>query len=384
MKGALFFLIVLDVLISAAARGQDQPVAIVGATILTGTGQTLEKGTLVFRGGKIESVGAGAVAPEGAATIDGAGLFLTPGFIDAQSEFGIEGDNTDREKALSPGRDVLDRFRAENEPLWLRNGVTATYVFPGDRNLVAGYGAVVKLTGVVVKERAALTASFGEQALDSIDSFEVPTTRQGMVGLLRQTFFSAREDSLVGEGSESIGRVLAKEVPLHAVVNTPDDILTALRFGKEFGVRLVLVSAMGGHEVSAAIAEAEVPVIVYPSIIGIGDGGPYEGFTHTPANAARLHEAGVNVALATFARGGRSVALEGVVAKAHGLPREAALAAMTSKAAAILGVSDRLGTLETGKDADLVLWKGEPVSTWAETQRVIVDGETVFDRSNIN
>jgi imidazolonepropionase-like amidohydrolase len=188
----------------------------------------------------------------------------------------------------------------------------------------------------------------------------------------------------VGEGSESIGRVLAKEVPLHAVVNTPDDILTALRFGKEFGVRLVLVSAMGGHEVSAAIAEAEVPVIVYPSIIGIGDGGPYEGFTHTPANAARLHEAGVNVALATFARGGRSVALEGVVAKAHGLPREAALAAMTSKAAAILGVSDRLGTLETGKDADLVLWKGEPVSTWAETQRVIVDGETVFDRSNIN
>jgi hypothetical protein len=147
-----------------------------------------------------------------------------------------------------------------------------------------------------------------------------------MIGLLRQTFIRAREDTLVAEGGASIGRVLAREIPLHAIVNTPDDILTALRLGKEFDVRLVLVSAMGGHEVGAAIAAAQVPVIVYPSIIGIGDGGPYEGFAHTPANAAKLHEAGVTIALATFARGGRSVALEGVVAKAHGLPTEAALA----------------------------------------------------------
>ncbi len=145
-------------------------------------------------------------------------------------------------------------------------------------------------------------------------------------------------------------------------------------------MRLVLVSAMGGHEVASAIAAASVPVVVYPSIIGIGDGGPYEGFAHTPANAARLHEAGVTLALATFARGGRSVALEGVVAKAHGLPKETALAAVTRNAAAILGVDDRVGTLEAGKDADLVLWKGEPLSTWSQTERVIVDGVTVFER----
>jgi imidazolonepropionase-like amidohydrolase len=377
MRRAVFCL----ALLAGAADAQDRPVAIVGATILTGKGERLENGTLVFRGEKIESVGAGSAAPEGASTIDGAGLFLTPGLIDAYSEFGIQGDNTDRENALSPGRDVLQRFEAQSSPLWLRNGVTATYVSPGAGNLLAGYGAVVKLTGAVVEERAALEASFGERALEAIDSFEVPTTRQGMIGLLRQTFIRAREDTLVGEGGESIGRVLAKEIPLHAIVNTPDDILTALRLGKEFDVKLVLVSAMGGHEVGAAIAAAQVPVIVYPSIIGIGDGGPYEGFAHTPANAAKLHEAGVAIALATFARGGRSVALEGVVAKAHGLPKDVALAAMTSSAASILGVGDRLGTLEPGKDADLVLWNGEPPGTWAEAQRVIVDGATVFDRS---
>ncbi len=367
------------VLLAASAYSQDRSVAIVGATILIGTGERLPNGTLVFRDGKIESVAAGASAPDGASTIDGAGLFLTPGLIDAHSEFGIEGDNSDRENLLAPGRDVLARFQAEKEPLWLRSGVTATYVSPGGQNLLAGYGAVVKLTGAVVRERAALTASFGERALEAIDSFEVPTTRQGMVGLLRQTFVRAREDALT-EGGEAIGRVLAKEIPLHALVNTPDDILTALRFGKEFDIRLVLVSAMGGHEVAPEIAAASVPVIAFPSIIGIGDGGPYEGFAHTPANAARLHEAGVTVALATFARGGRSVALEGVMAKAHGLPAAAALAAVTRNAAVILGVDGRLGMLEPGKDADLVLWKGEPLSTWAETRRVIVDGVTVFER----
>jgi len=364
-------------LLPGSAFAQEQAVAIVGATILTGTGETLENGTLVFRGGNIESVAAGGAAPEGASTIDGNGLFLTPGFIDAYSEFGIEGDNSDRTNLLAPGRDVLVTFKPEDDSLWLRSGVTATYVSPGGRNLLGGYGAVVKLTGAVVRERAALAASFGETALDA---FEVPTTRQGMIGLLRQTFSRAREDTLVGDRGEAIRRVLAKEIPLHALVNTPDDILTAIRFAKEFDIRLVLVSAIGGHEVRSHIAAASVPVIAGPSIIGIGDGGPYEGFAHSPANAARLHEAGVLVALSTFARGGRSVALEGVMAKAHGLPMEAALAAVTRDAAAILGVDERLGTLEAGKDADLVLWKGQPLSTWAQTRRVIVDGVTVFER----
>lgn len=364
-------------LLPSAASAQEQAVAIVGATILTGTGETLENGTLVFRGGRIESIAAGAAAPEGASSIDGKGLFLTPGLIDAYSEFGIEGDNSDRENVLAPGRDVLVTFKPETDALWLRSGVTATYVSPGGRNLLGGYGAVVKLTGAVVRKRAALAASFGETALDA---FEAPTTRQGMIGLLRQTFIRAREDALVGDGGEAIGAVLAKEIPLHALVNTPDDILTAIRFAKEFDVRLVLVSAMGGHQVASHIAAASVPVIVAPSIIGIGDGGPYEGFAHTPANAARLREAGVTVALATFARRGRSVALEGVMAKSHGLPMEAALAAVTGDAASILGVGDRVGTLAAGKDADLVLWKGEPLSTWAQTQRVIVEGITVFQR----
>jgi imidazolonepropionase-like amidohydrolase len=309
--------------------------------------------------------------------IDAAGLYATPGFIDAYSRFGIQGENWDRERLLAAGTNVLERFEPESDSPWLKSGVTSTYVAPGGQNLLGGYGAVVKLTGAVVRERAALATSFGETALNA---FEAPTTRQGMVGLLRQTFIRAQEDATAQEAQEPVSRVLAKEIPLHVLVNTPDDIVTALRFAKEFDLRLVLVSAMAGHQVASHIAKASVPVIVAPSIIGIGDGGPYEGFGHTPANAARLHEAGVAVALATFGSSGRSVALEGVVAKAHGLPWKEALAAVTQRAAVILGVSDRIGTLEPGKDADLVLWKGEPLTTWAVAQRVIVDGVTRFER----
>jgi imidazolonepropionase-like amidohydrolase len=378
MKRVLLSLALLPA--AAPSSAQEQAVAVVGATILTGRGEIVENGTLVFRGGKIESISAASPASEGASTIDGSGLFLTPGLIDAYSGFGIRGDDWDRENLLAPGRDVLSSFEPQNDPLWLRSGVTSTYVAPGGENLLGGYGAVVKLTGALVRKRAALAASFGESAVDAFDTFDVPTTRQGMIGLLRQTFLRAREDSLLGEGGEAVAAVLAKEIPLHALVNTPDDILTAVRFAKEFDLRLVLVSAMGGHRVAAHIAAAAVPVIVAPSIIGIGDGGPYEGFAHTPANAARLRDAGVTVALATFSRGGRSVALEAVMAKAHGLSMEAAFAAVTRDAAVILEVGDRIGTLEVGKDADLVLWKGRPLTTWAQTQRVIVDGVTRFQR----
>ncbi|MGH9322223.1 MAG: hypothetical protein ACRD3V_20360, partial [Vicinamibacteria bacterium] len=329
------FVLVLA-LIPSYALAQPQSVAIVGAAILTGTGDTIENGVLVFKDGKIVSVGAADGAPPAEASIiEGEGLYLTPGLIDAHSQYGIQGSSWDPANLAVPGRDVLEPFKPEEKPLWLRSGVTTTFISPGGQNLLGGYGAVVKLTGALVRERAALVASFGETALDA---FEAPTTRQGMIAILRQTFIRGREDALVDEGGKAIGLALSKEIPLHVIANTPDDILTALRFSREFDLRLVLVSAMGGHQVASQIAAASVPVIVGPSIIGIGDGGPFEGFPHTPANAARLAEAGVSIALSTFARRGRSVALEGVMAKAHGLPPESALRAVTSDAAAILGV----------------------------------------------
>jgi imidazolonepropionase-like amidohydrolase len=149
---------------------------------------------------------------------------------------------------------------------------------------------------------------------------------------------------------------------------------------KEFKLRIVIDSGAGAHKVARLLAEAQVPVVIGPSIMSLGSGGPLEMFAHTPENAGRLHMAGVKVALSTNSRWGRSVLLEGVVAKSHGLPEDAALRAVTLNSAEILGVAGRLGSIEAGKDADIVIWKGHPLSTWGETKVVIVDGKIVYER----
>ena len=379
MKNQMLTLVLALVLIPFcwAAHTQDTPVAIRGATILTGAGDVIEAGTLVFVGGKIVALGADVSPPDGADVIEAEGLYATPGFIDAYSHVGLGFSSIwHRESLMAASRRIADSLDNPGDSNWLRSGVTTTYVSPGGQNLVGGLGVIIKLTGSIVRDTAAVSASFGETALNA---FEAPTTRQGMIAILRQTLIRAQEDALEGEDGRTFAQVLTGELPFRVLANTPDDILTALRLAEEFDLNLVLDSAAGGHEVAEAIAAADVPVVVGPTIIG--GTGPYERFAHTPANAASLHRSGVRIALSTGGLGtGRSVVMEAVVAKAHGLPEEAALAAVTSDAASILGIGDRLGTLAVGMDADIVLWEGRPISTWTETRRVIVSGETVFER----
>ena len=333
-------------------------VAIEGATILTGAGAILDRGTLVFEDGTITAVGRGATVPDDAERIDATGLYLTPGFIDARSTFGLTGRSWDSDRLMTPARQIAGSIEIAEDSGWLRSGVTTTYVSPGGQNLVGGYGAVVKLNGRLVRERAALSVSFGETALEAFDE---PTTRQGMIGLLRQAFIRVQNDAGGGEDERALAQVLAREIPLRVLANTPDDILTALRLAEEFGLTLILDSAAGGHEVADAIAEHGAAVVVGPSILGIGSGGSFETFAHTPANAGKLHDAGVTIALRTFASRGRSVVMEGVMAKAHGLDEGATLRALTLDAAQILGVADEIGSLEAGKAADLVLWENHPL-----------------------
>ncbi|HSF15527.1 MAG TPA: amidohydrolase family protein [Vicinamibacteria bacterium] len=368
----------LAVIVASVCWSQENPVAIRGATILTGSGAVIEAGTVVFAGGKITDLGGEVAPPAGADVIDGKGFYVTPGFIDAYSHFGLGfSTRSDRESLMAASRRIADVLEIPPDSEWLRSGVTTTYVSPSGQNLIGGMGAVVKLTGVILRGEGGVSASFGETALEA---FEAPTTRQGMIGVLRQTLVRAQEDAIEGDEGRVLARMLAGELPVRLLANAPDDILTAIRLAGEFDWKLVLDSAAGAHRVAREIAAAGVSVVVGPSIIGIGDGGSYETFAHTPANAAWLHEAGVRIAFGTASAGGRSVAMEAVVAKAHGLPEEAALRAVTSDAAAILGIDDRVGTLAFGMDADIVLWRNHPISTWAETVRVIVNGETVFER----
>jgi len=371
--------VLASVMVVSQARAQDAPVVIRGGTILTGDGTVIEGGDLVFSGGKIDAVGTDIPAPPGASEIDASGQFVTPGYIDAYSHIGLDGrQRWTRESLMAPSRRLSLSLPPTAESEWLRAGTTTVYVSPGAENLVGGLGTIVKLTGAPLEEDAALSMSYGETALRT---FAAPTTRQGMVGIVRQTLVNAQEDGIAGEDGRVFAQILFESLPTRMHVNTPDDILTALRLAVEFDLELILDAAAGAHVVAGDIASAGVPVVVGPTIVGLGDGGPYEGFAHTPANAAILAESGVAIAFGTGDAGrGRAVAMEALVAKAHGLSANDALVALTAGAATILGVSDRIGTLAPGKDADIVVWSEEPVTTWAETRVVIVDGETVFTR----
>jgi imidazolonepropionase-like amidohydrolase len=323
--------------------------------------------------------------PEGVAWINASGMIVTPGIIDGRCGYGLRG-SADRSRLMTPSRRVMDDFQPRIDSDWLRGGVTCAFISNRPQNLLGGFGAVVKLAGdhPVVRETADPTGSFGEEVLEI---FDAPTTRQALVGRLRQELIRAREVmDRIGDipnppDLEALVQILRREVSLRLYANTPDDIMTALRVAEEFDLELIIESGAGAYMVADALAESGVPVVVGPSIMGLGGGGPYEMFAHTPENAARLFEAGIKIALSTEGwGGGRSVLLEGVVAKSHGLPEAEALRAVTLSAAEILGVDDRLGSIEPGKDADIVIWKHHPLSTWGESQVVIVDGRVVFDR----
>ena len=378
--------------VSPAATGQERLTAVRGGEVHTISQGVIRGGAVVFQGGKIVDVTSGDV-PSDAELIDASGLVVTPGIIDARSGLGVSpSDSWETSGAVTPQLRIFESFTLPANHDWLRAGVTAVYVSPGPQAVIGGLGAVVKLAGrrasQLVREDAGMSASLGEIPKQSFEA-AAPKTRMGAIWLLRQALIDAGEyRAAQGSGREvdlglaALARVLAGELPLRVQANTPDDIMNALRVAEEFGIRAVIDVAVGAHRVASSLAAAGVPVVVGPSMIGAGGGGRYEFASHTEENAARLHEAGVQIALSTDSRGGRSVVVEAIVAKAHGLPEAAALAAITRNAAEILGVSSRLGSLEKGKDADLVLWDRHPLNTWAMTRKVIVDGRVVFDRGD--
>ena len=386
----------LLVAIAAPSPAPAQSVAIVGGEVHVGDGEVVAEATVLIEDGTITAVGAGFEVPAGVEVIPADGMVVSPGLIDAQTFLGSDpstrGALINRVGGLwatvAPHLRAVERFEEDLAPLWLRSGVTAAYLAPDPRFLIGGTGAVVKLSGAadtaIVAEETAVAASFGEAAVgDSPPGREAPTsrtTRQGMIYDLRQTLIRAEEDAIEGDEGRVLGRLLAGELPLRVLANKTDDIETAMRVADEFDLSLVVDQAAAAAAVAARLAEAGVPVVVGPAVIGIGNGGPMELKGHSPATAGLLHTAGVRIALSTFGSRGRSVAMEAIVAWAHGLPREAALAAVTANSAEILGVDDRIGRLAPGLDGDVVIWDAHPIDTYAQTAMVLVDGAVVFRR----
>ena len=418
---------------SAPPRASSGVVAIRGGTVLTMNGAALRGATVLLRGGKIAAVGSNVTIPSEATVVDASGKFVMPGLIDAMTYFGIDAqDLAEASDPITPELRIIDAydptglgFASGAGPLraneLLIGGVTAQYVGPGDATIVSGQGAVVKTAGaglgdIIVKEPAAMDMSVGAGPTKTFRAKNrTPNTHPAVMSLLRQSLIraqeydrgwqsytsradSARSHSVAPKrepGMDALVRVLHRQMPARIQANTVTDIRGAMRLAEEFGFDLIINGGAQAYQMKAELAAKKIPVVLGPISHPFISGEEIPDLKEYPApderNASWLRQAGVPIAIASYSHGlgglaqpitGKWLLIDAALAQGYGLSEDEILRAVTLYPAQILGVANRVGSLEVGKDADVIVLDGPPLSikTWVES--VYVNGELVYQRGN--
>lgn len=395
---------VIVVVLSTPARGDE--LAIRGKVIHTmGPAGRIEDGVVVVRDGKIAAVGPAAATPlpEGIKVMEAA--VVTPGLIDAHSTVGLSGiynqkhdsDQLERSAPIQPELRAVDAYNPQEALVsYVRSfGITTLHTGHAPGELISGQTMIVKTAGrtvadAVVVDSAAVAATLGPWARK--DGTKSPGTRAKMLAMLRGELIKAQEYAAKREKaepdkqpernlrSEALLRVLRGELPLMITCNRAQDIASALRLAEEFKIRIWLDSAAEAYLLTDAILAAKVPVIIHPTMFRAYEETENLSFE----TAATLRKAGISVALQSgyedYVPKTRVVLFEAAIAAANGLTFEQALATITIDAARILGVGDRLGSLEVGKDADVALYDGDPFEYTSHCIGVLINGQVVSDQ----
>lgn len=404
-------LVLAMALLSCPMGLAQETVVIRGGRLVPVSGADIANGVLIIENGKIKSVGASLDTPTGAKIVDAAGQWVLPGLIEAHTTLGAadryESSGTDETSdPAAPQMMILDAINPFNKTIRQARmaGVTSVMVTPGRLNVIGGQPAVVKLRGKTVSQMALLSPagvkmSLGEGPKSTYGNKGVlPSTRMGSAFVIRKALTEAREYVAQWDRHEKkkekdadaeppkrdlkiepLAELLRGRLTAFIECYRVDDIATALRLIDEFELKAVLVGCAEGYRLGDEIAKRNLPVIVSP--LGIGPRRT-ETETLTIENAARLHDAGVSVVIKSddsFGLGSlRELPLAAALAVKGGLAREVALRAITLGAAEVLGVEDRIGSLDPGKDADIVIFDGDPLHYRTRVVRVLIDGETVF------
>lgn len=365
-------------------------------------------GSLLIAGTKIASLGENLMAPEDATVIEADGHWVLPGFIDAHTHVGIgeeiyrvEGDDlNEMTDPVTPELRAIDGINPEDEGFRdaRLGGVTTVFTGPGSGNVIGGTSVVLKTAGKVVdkmilRDPAGLKVAFGENPKGVYgEQKKMPMTRMATAALLRQalvdaqTYQEKREQGKTDPekkperelGLDALVEVLERKIPLRAHAHRADDIMTAIRIAREFQVDLVLDHCTEGHKIAQELAEYGYPAVVGPSLV---NRAKVELKDKTFKTAGVLAKAGVKVAIMTdhSVTPIEHLPLLAALAMKDGLGEEEALKAITINPAEILGVADRVGSLEVGKDADIVIWSAHPLALEAKPLCVLVNGEIVRD-----
>ncbi len=374
--------------------------------IKTMAGPDIENGCiLIDDNGKIAAVGKDIPCPEGATVIDAQDRLVTPGCVDAHCHVGLDNqgmgwegrDYNEIVDPITPQMRAIDSINPLDEafPLGLQGGVTTVCTGPGSANVVGGTFVAMKLAGkrvdkMIVKHPLAMKCAFGENPKRCYGqgSKKAPMTRMGTAALLRELLFKTRrymEDKEAGKNPgfdfklESMIPVLKGELPLKAHAHRHDDILTSIRIAKEFGVKITLDHCTDGALIADELAEEGLPAFVGPTF---GGKSKIELINKSFDTPRILREAGVDIAIITDAPVIPIQYLPMCAGLAHnaGLDYEEAWKAITIAAAKLTGIGDRVGSLEVGKDGDVVIWNADPMTVLAaESAVTIVDGKVVYE-----
>ncbi|HEY0426199.1 MAG TPA: amidohydrolase family protein [Pyrinomonadaceae bacterium] len=403
------YALVFVFLFACSIIGQEKAIAFINARIIPIVGEPIEQGVLIVQNGKIIAVGDARTVRLMAnlETIDMQGKIIMPGLIDSHSHIG-EGSGADGSSPIQPDVRLLDSLnvRAASLQRAQAGGITTVNVMPGSGHLDSGQTLYIKLRDGAVKVDDLLIYDKAGNYMGGIKfangtnsirpgGGNFPGTRSKSAALVREQFIKAQEykAKIVKAGDdktkmpardlamEALVEVLDRKRVVHFHTHRHDDILTVLRLQKEFGFRVVLHHVSEGWKVAEEIAAAKVPA----SIIMIDSpGGKLETVDLNYANGAILDKAGVLVGFHTddYITDSRLFLRSAGLAVRAGMPRDKALFAMTMAGATMLDLQDRIGSLETGKDADFIILSGDPLSVYTHVLQTWVDGKKVFDRAN--
>jgi imidazolonepropionase-like amidohydrolase len=370
----------------------------------------IEGGTVLIEDGKITAVGATVTVPDGVKVVNAAGSWVLPGFIDAHAHVGVheEGEGwagNDTNEMTDP---VMAAVRAIDAiypyDLGFRDAVTggvlAVNVNPGSGNPVGGQTAALKCWGrsvdeMLLRSPAGMKSALGENPKRVWgEKGKTPGTRLGTAAVIRSAFVDASNylNKLDVEQNkpaadrkhvdrdlklEALGLVLKREIPWRQHSHRSDDIATAMRIAEEFGYQLVIDHGTEAHLLADVLAAKGIPVIIGPLFTSRSK---VELRNRSLANPGKLARAGVTIAITTDHP---VVPIHFLVHQAafavrEGLDAATALEALTINPARIVGIDDRLGSLEVGKDGDVVIWSGDPLNVLNRAEQAFVEGKEIY------
>ncbi|MCA0971824.1 amidohydrolase [Halobacillus litoralis] len=357
------------------------------------TSPTIYNGCVHIQNGKIHDFGKDIPYPEHSEVIDGKGKDLYPGFVDVHTHLGLYDEGTgwagsdanETIEAITPHLRAIDGAHPLDPAFFhaRKAGVTTAHIMPGSANIIGGTTSVIKTVGhtinqMIIRDKAGLKLALGENPKRvHSQSKNASITRLGIMGTLRETFYCAMKDPDPDLRVQPILQALNKEIPVRIHAHRADDIITALRFADEFDLDLRIEHCTEGHLIADELANRDLQVSVGPTFTRASK---IELRNKTWQTYNILHEHGIKVSITTDHPYTPIQYLNicAALAAREGLDVEDALRGITIIPAKNLGVDDRVGSIEKGKDADVVLWSGHPFEFLSKPLWTMIDGNLVY------